>query len=206
LFLLGLFLTSLSAGDRIYSAVYAHVAVQRFWMSQAAAQSRPEAQSASDDRSPDTHLWSEKRIRAYRASLLSKVSSPVALLQISSLRLQVPVLEGTDDATLDRAVGHISGTAEPGDMGNIGIAGHRDGYFRGLKDLQIGETIDLYFRKRHLRYIVHDIQIVLPTDVSVLRPQDSNSITLVTCYPFYFVGSAPQRYIVHATEAAATDQ
>lgn len=205
LFFLGLVLISLYVGNRIYSVLYSHVAAQRFWMSEVSAQSGPEVRPRIDNLSPNFHLWSEKRIHAYQASLLARFPAPLAVLQIPSLDLQVPVLEGTDDITLDRALGHILGTAEPGNAGNIGIAGHRDGYFRALKDLQIGQTVDLYSRSEHFRYIVHDVQIVLPTDISVLRPQEGNSITLVTCYPFYFVGSAPQRYIVHAEEVPVSD-
>jgi len=152
---------------------------------------------------PDFRLWSEKRIRAYRASLLAHVAPTLGVLQISALKLQVPVLEGTDDLMLDRAVGHIVGTPLPGEVGNIGIAGHRDGFFRVLKDLQAGATIDLYGHDGTARYVVDDFEIVSPTDVSVLAPRAKSSLTLVTCYPFYYVGPAPQRYIVHATVADA---
>ena len=88
-------------------------------------------------------------------------------------------------------------------QGNIGIAGHRDGFFRGLKDVHLGEYLDLYTERGNTRYIVDEIRIVPPEDVSVLAPRPRSSITLVTCYPFYFVGSAPLRYIVHASTTSA---
>jgi sortase A len=201
LFFLGLFLLSIYIGNHVFSAVYAQSSVQRFWADQNSAESQAVLRPAPLSGLPDFHLWSEKRIKAYRASLLANVPPPLAVLQIPKLRLQVPVLEGTDDLTLDRALGHIPGTASPGDPGNIGIAGHRDGFFRGLKDIQLGESIELFDKRGMLRYVVDDIQIVSPDDVAILAPGTKPSLTLVTCYPFYFVGSAPLRYIVHATAA-----
>jgi sortase A len=108
------------------------------------------------------------------------------------------VLPGTDDFVLDRAVGHIDDTALPGTNGNIGIAGHRDGFFRGLKDIAAGDPIELETRKGRELYRVERTWIVDPEDVSVLDPTPVQSLTLVTCYPFYFIGSAPQRFIVRA--------
>ena len=105
----------------------------------------------------------------------------------------------TDDLSLNRAVGHIAGTALPGDSGNVGIAGHRDGFFRGLKDIVTGDTIEITTQAKTDTYVIDQITIVNPSDVSVLAPRSQPSVTLVTCYPFYFVGSAPQRYIVQAS-------
>ena len=129
---------------------------------------------------------------------MADVPPPLGVLDIPSLRLEVPILDGTDDLTLDRAVGHIKGTAYPGELGNIGIAGHRDGFFRGLKDIHVGDSITLRSRSDSSQYLVDEIRIVSPNNVSVLEPRVRPSLTLVTCYPFYFVGSAPSRYIVHA--------
>ena len=111
----------------------------------------------------------------------------------------MPVFDGTDDLILNRGAGRISGTAKPGQPGNIGIAAHRDGFFRGLKDIRVGDRIELRTQGDASLYAVDDIEIVQPTDVTVLRNRPSPSLTLVTCYPFYFVGDAPQRYIVHAS-------
>jgi sortase A len=88
-----------------------------------------------------------------------------------------------------------------GGTGNVGIAGHRDGFFRGLRDIHLGDTIDLLVEKGDFRYVVDEIVIVPPDDVSVLATRPKPGLTLVTCYPFYFVGSAPPRYVVRATIA-----
>ena len=108
------------------------------------------------------------------------------------------MLPGTDDRTLDRAVGHIEDTAQPGTDGNSGIAGHRDGFFRGLKDIVPGDAIELDTLQGKDVYRVERTWVVDPEDVSVLDPTPARALTLVTCYPFYFVGSAPQRFIVRA--------
>src|SRR6516165_5934098 len=143
---------------------------------------------------PDFSLWSPQRIKHYQLSLAAQLGPPVALLRIPKIRL-----EGADDLTIDRAVGLIAGTARPGEEGNIGISGHRDGFFRGLKDIREGDGIELVTATGTDTYTIDHIVIVKPTDVSVLAPRPRPSITLVTCYPFYFVGSAPQRYIVQAS-------
>jgi len=126
------------------------------------------------------------------------------MLHIPRIRLSVPVLEGTDDVTLNRGLSHIEETAAPGADGNAGIAGHRDGFFRGLKDAVVGDVIELETLRETQRYRIERIWIVDPSDVSVLDPTATQSITLVTCYPFYFVGSAPQRFIVRAVRVDRT--
>ena len=130
---------------------------------------------------------------------------PLVVLRIARIHLVVPVLEGTSDVTLNRGVGHIEETAMPGTGGNSGIAGHRDGFFRGLKDVGLGDTIELETLQEKQIYRIDRAWIVDPEDVSVLDPTPEQSITLVTCYPFYFVGSAPQRYIVRAVRAEPPD-
>jgi len=152
---------------------------------------------------PDLTLWSPKRIQAWQLAIRNEGPPPLAVLRIPRIRLEVPVLEGTADSTLDRGVGHIEDTAAPGTDGNIGIAGHRDGFFRGLKDVMSGDTLELDLRSGTERYRVERIWVVMPDDVSVLDSTPTRSVTLVTCYPFYFIGSAPQRYIVRAVLASA---
>jgi len=201
----GMLLISAYIASWFYGAIYSRSSLQSFWASQAAAQTTSEAKSQSQSSLPDFRLWSEKRIQKYQASLLAKVPPPLGVIEIPSLGLQVPILEGADDLTLDRGVGHIAGTASPGESGNIGIAGHRDGFFRGLKDIHVGDTIDIQSQQGNSHYRVDEIQIVSPDEVSVLNPRAKPSLTLVTCYPFYFVGSAPSRYIVHATLANTDD-
>ena len=146
----------------------------------------------------DQSLWDRGRIRAYLATLARPAPPPLGVLRIPRLHLEVPILEGTDEWTLDRAVGHIEGTARPGATGNVGIAGHRDGYFRVLKDIAAGDAIELVLQHKIERYRVQKLSIVGPDDVGVLAPGTDSSLTLVTCYPFYFVGSAPKRFIVRA--------
>lgn len=151
----------------------------------------------------DTSLWSPERIKAYEESLRKDFGTPLAVLSIPRIGLQVPVLEGTDDLTLNRGVGLIEGTARPGEDGNTGIAGHRDGFFRGLKDVGAGDTIEMRTLSARDLYVVESVKILSPDDVQVLDPTSSPVLTLVTCYPFYFVGSAPQRWIVRAVRQGA---
>ena len=147
---------------------------------------------------PDQSLWSVARIAAWQETLADPIPPPLAVLRIAKIGLEVPVLSGTAERTLDRAVGHIEDTAEPGTDGNAGIAGHRDGFFRGLKDVVPGDAIELDTREGTEVYRVERTWVVNPEDVSVLDPTSVRALTLVTCYPFYFHGSAPQRFIVRA--------
>ncbi len=128
------------------------------------------------------------------------------MLRIPKIRLEVPILPGTDDRTLDRAVGHIEDTAALGVDGNSGIAGHRDGFFRGLKDITTGDAIELDTLNGKQTYRVERTWVVDPEDVSVLDPTPSRALTLVTCYPFYYVGPAPQRFIVRAVQVPAPNR
>jgi len=146
----------------------------------------------------DQSLWSPERVRAWRESLTREAPAPLGILRIPRIGLEVAVFEGTEEWTLNRAVGHIEETAAPGAKGNCGIAGHRDGFFRGLKDVQAGDDISLETHEGIQTYRVERTWIVNPEDVTVLDPTPMPALTLVTCYPFYFVGSAPQRYIVRA--------
>jgi sortase A len=152
----------------------------------------------------DQSQWSEGRIAKYRDSLSRTFPPPLAVLRIPGIGLEVPVLEGTDDETLDRAVGHISGTAAPGEPGNVAIAGHRDGFFRALKDLKVGDALELETLAGKQQYDIETLTVVDPSDVQVLDPTPEPVLTLVTCYPFYFVGSAPQRFIVRAQARQAS--
>ena len=147
---------------------------------------------------PDFVLWSEQRIHQYAESLSEHVASPLAIIRIDRVHVEAPVLEGTDDLTRNRGVGHIAGKALFGENGNIGIAGHRDGFFRGLKNIRVGDRIDLEEPGRKETYVVERLEIVDPENVSVLRSSNKPALTLVTCYPFYFIGAAPRRFIVHA--------
>ena len=153
---------------------------------------------ATQTGTPDQSLWSPFRVNAWRKAMSEPAPAPLAVLRIPKIRLEVPVLPGTGDDALDRGVGHIEETAHPGTDGNSGIAGHRDGFFRGLKDIAPGDAIELATVRGTDVYRVERTWVVGPEDVSVLNPTPARALTLVTCYPFYFVGSAPKRFIVRA--------
>jgi LPXTG-site transpeptidase (sortase) family protein len=123
---------------------------------------------------------------------------PIGRLEIPTIGLKVVVLQGTDTWTLNGAVGHISGTAFPGEPGNVGLAGHRDSFFRCLKNIALDDEIILRTPVNTYLYKVDNISIVAPNDTYVLKPSDCPNLTLVTCYPFYFIGNAPQRFVVRA--------
>jgi sortase A len=160
-----------------------------------------QAQERGTPAEPDLSLWEPKRIAAWRSALRTAGPPSIAVLRIPKFGLEVPVLPGTDEVTLDRAVGHIEDTALPGTDGNSGIAGHRDGFFRGLKDIGVGDVIELETQYGKEVYRVQRTWVVPPDDVSVLDATPTRSLTLVTCYPFYFVGPAPERFIVRAERA-----
>jgi sortase A len=124
--------------------------------------------------------------------------SPLGRIEIGTIGLSAMILEGTDRKTLRRAVGHIPGTALPGQQGNVAIAGHRDTFFRGLRNVHKGDEITLTTLNGTSRYRVDSTQVVEPEDIWVLGHSDKSILTLVTCYPFYFVGPAPKRFIVRA--------
>ena len=200
LLIIGLLLIGFYLAAFAHRAILSRVGLQRFRDSQ--AQQSVEGAVVFPPATQfklDVSLWSEKRISGYEQSLKEYVDPPLAVLRIPKVHLEVPVLDGTDEMALNRGVGHIVGTDRPGGDGNVGIAGHRDGFFRGLKDISPGDTIELLSPTRVVTYVVDDIVLVRPDDVSVLQPRSRPSLTLVTCYPFYFIGSAPQRYIVQAS-------
>lgn len=121
-------------------------------------------------------------------------------IEIPRLGISAIVAHGDDPRTMMRAVGHIPGTAFPGEIGNVGLAGHRDSFFRALEGIETFDTIRLVMPDRVFAYRVVHIGIVRPSQVEVLDPTASPSLTLVTCYPFEYVGSAPYRYVVRAQE------
>jgi sortase A len=147
---------------------------------------------------PDQSLWSAQRIADYENRANEERGVPEALLTIRSVDIQVPVYPGTGGSQLSVGAGHIEGTAAPGSGGNVGIAAHRDGFFRGLKDIRIGDEIEVETLAGIHRYEVVETAIVEPTDVHVLADTGSPALTLITCYPFYFAGNAPQRFVVRA--------
>ena len=125
-------------------------------------------------------------------------SGLIGRIEVPRLGLSAVVMEGDDAATLRRAVGHIPGTALPGQSGNTGVSAHRDTFFRPLKGIRTNDQIRVTTLAGEFRYRVVSTEIVGPDDVQVLASANDQVLTLVTCYPFYFVGAAPKRFIVRA--------
>ncbi len=148
---------------------------------------------------PDKSLWNATRIEDYEVATEQPGAPPLGVLTISRLGLQVPIYNGTDEFNLDRGLGRIKGMARIDEPGHLGISGHRDGFFRILKDLEVGDRIMVRSTDEVNVFEVEGFSIVDKHDASILRDQDDWKLTLVTCYPFYYVGNAPQRYIVHAS-------
>ena len=122
----------------------------------------------------------------------------VGLLEIPRLGISTPVVSGDDEESLEIAVGHLPDTPLPWESGNAAVAAHRDGLFRPLKDVRKGDRVIVRTTRGDLEYEVRAMKVVRPTDLSVLEPLDADALTLITCYPFNYVGSAPRRFIVHA--------
>jgi sortase A len=200
---IGLTLLAVWAGVRIYGSMASRAAISLFRANTAAVQvtdaSARLKEGSLAEPAVDFTLWNPKRVVAYKESLSAKTDLPLAILRIPKINLEVPVFNDTDDLTLNRGVGRILGTAQVGQPGNLGIAGHRDGFFRGLKDVGQNDIIEVTRPGQTDLYVITQIQIVEPENVSVLAPTPAQTLTLVTCYPFYFVGNAPQRYIVTAS-------
>jgi sortase A len=182
-----------------HSAVSSRAAIASF---EAWTAATPPAEFASDAFPPDQSLWSESA-RANYAKAADAEGVPLALLKIERLGLVAPVFAGTDAITLHRGVGAVEGTALPGEAGNVALSAHRDGFFRVLKDIAVGDAIELRTREGVQYFRVDAMRIVDPLEVSVLHPSEETILTLITCHPFYYVGHAPNRYVVRATLISA---
>ncbi len=125
---------------------------------------------------------------------------PIGRLEIPRLHVSAMVLEGTTSKVLRVAAGHVTGTALPGAAGNVAIAAHRDTFFRALRDVRDKDLILVTTPYGTFRYVVEATEIVNPTDVEVLRRTHHPELTLVTCYPFIYIGAAPKRFVVHAQQ------
>jgi sortase A len=200
---IGLTLLALWGGARFYGSLESRAAIARFQADATAVPGSGSNAPAWDGSLPDSAVdftvWNPKRVIAYNDSLSAKTDLPLAILRIPKINLEVPVFNDTDDLTLNRGVGRILGTAQIGQLGNLGIAGHRDGFFRGLKDTGRDDIVELIRPGRTDQYVITQVHIVNPDDVSVLAPTPTPTLTLVTCFPFYYVGNAPQRYVVTAS-------
>jgi sortase A len=143
-------------------------------------------------------IHAEKQNTAIPSRPAVKEGDVLGKIEIPRLGLSVAVLQGTTSKTLLLGVGHIEGTAFPGEMGNIGIAGHRDTFFRGLKDIHSDDEILLQTTAGIAKYKVDWIQITAPSDSGIISPTTDSALTLVTCFPFHYIGAAPERFVVHA--------
>jgi len=196
LLFVGCLLLGIVTAAQIDRAIWLHIEISHFRAAQ-----RLDLASLGFRNNVDFRLRPEARRLAYRKSM-AEIPSILAILRIPRAHLDVPVLEGTGELSLNRGVGHISGTPKPGQKGNTGIAGHRDGFFRLLRSVGIGDSIELESPGRILTYRVNQLSIVNPGDIDVLNPRDVSSLTLITCYPFNFIGRAPRRYVVEAALTA----
>ena len=162
-----------------------------------ASTSEPVAAASSPaEFSPDTSLWAPQRIRDFLLAKERIADTPLGVLRIPTLQLVVPIYPNTSELHLNRGVGLIDGMAGPDRGGNLGVAGHRDGFFRVLKDLSPGAVIEVQTPERVHRYRVVSIDVVEKEDRRLLADTDDPTITLVTCHPFYYLGDAPRRFIV----------
>jgi sortase A len=127
-------------------------------------------------------------------------------VEVPRLGLKAIVVQGDSPRILRRAVGHIAETALPGESGNVALTGHRDSFFRPLRNIRVGDAIALKTRDGDFQYQVESTAVVPPSDVQVLRASGGRTLTLITCFPFYYVGSAPNRFVVRAREVESPAQ
>jgi sortase A len=153
---------------------------------------------ADQNREFDRALKGAKSAQAGTSPKAAGEGSLLGRIEIISIGLTAMIQEGTDDRTLERAVGHIAGTALPGQHGNVALAGHRDTFFRGLRNIRQNDEIRLTTLSGTCRYRVDSTKVVDPDQTEVLDDDENDILTLVTCYPFNFIGAAPRRFIVRA--------
>jgi sortase A len=155
------------------------------------------------DRRAASEVTPQPEPSAFRRGVpAAAVDGLIGRIEIPRLLLSTVVFEGVGQTTLRRVVGHIPGTALPGHNGNVGLAGHRDTFFRPLKDLRTGDEIHFSTFGGDFKYVVESLIVVEPDNVAVLAPSSENVLTLVTCYPFYYVGAAPKRFVVRARQVS----
>jgi len=158
----------------------------------------------------DSHVYQALETKKFRqAGLLSEPhilveGEAIGEIHVPRLGFNAIVVQGDSRANLRRAVGHISKSALPGEWGNVVLAGHRDTFFRPLRDIRLGDRIDFNTSEHSFEYVVESIEVVAPNDIQVLQPSTGRDLTFVTCFPFYFVGPAPKRFIVRAREVDGT--
>jgi len=196
-----LFLVLAIACLGVYGYAYLERAMYQTWESRefdrARERTAPVVTSSSGQIKPISRV-----VRPLRKPLPWSDSSSAVIgrLSVPRLHLSAMVREGTDGKTLRLAIGHISSTALPGQAGNVGVAGHRDSFFRRLKDLKNGDEIDFSTLHGDFKYVVESLVVVEPDDLAVLAPSSDNVLTMVTCYPFFYIGNAPKRFVARARQ------
>jgi len=154
----------------------------------------------------DSHAYQALEMRKIRQA--DRLAGPRVLgegdvigeIQVPRLGLSAIVVQGDSPANLRRAVGHLPKSALPGQWGNVALAGHRDTFFRPLRDIQVGDEIRFKTPERSFEYVVEFIEVVAPRDIRVLEPSSGHELTFITCFPFHYVGPAPKRFVVRARE------
>jgi len=154
----------------------------------------------------DSHIYQAVEIQKFERTSPSPIpriltdGDILGELQVPRLGLDAIVVQGDSTADLRRAVGHLSNSAMPGEVGNVALAGHRDTFFRPLRDVRLGDEIRFQTRERSFVYVVKSIEVVAPKDTRVLESSTEHDLTLLTCFPFHYVGPAPKRFVVRARE------
>ncbi|TQV66310.1 class D sortase [Exilibacterium tricleocarpae] len=201
------FFTSTAASEQDYGASEVAAAAQTLdvgtvW-SVPAAKNRQESQAGGQQ---DQSLWSVSRKLAYQ-KLVDSGMAPVrsGILHVPSQTKVIPVFAGVNEVSMTLGAGHLLDSSPLLGNGNIAVTSHRDGPFRFLKDLVVGDRFLLQVGNTIRTFSVNRLAIVKPEDVSVLNPTQATTLTLITCYPFYFVGKAPERYIVQARLLPVTE-
>jgi sortase A len=195
-----------AAGARVDGAWFQLVAQERFEgaprqpgiASRAVAALRSDSARWVMDGIADTSVWSPTRLLALGQAPPVRADEALARLEIPAIQLRAVVVAGTSALALNRAVGHIEGTAPPGMPGHVALAAHRDGWFRRLGELRPSDRVWLDAGSGPRAYEVEGAAIVAPDATFVLDPAHGDALTLVTCHPFWYVGSAPERYVVRA--------
>jgi len=154
----------------------------------------------------DSHIYQAMEMKKFKqAGLLSEPhllaeGEVIGEIRVPRLGLSAVVVQGGSPASLRHAVGHLSTSALPGEWGNVALAGHRDTFFRPLRDIQLGDEIRFRTPEHSFDYLVESIEVVAPNDIQVLEPSTGHDLTFITCFPFYYVGHAPKRFVVRARE------
>jgi sortase A len=175
-------------------ACWGYLVLHQIW-SQRAANLVLEEQIANASASPQ-----QEARQAHAAAIALRHGEMIGRLEIPRINISVIVLEGSDSSILDVAAGHIPGTALPGATGNIGLAAHRDTFFRSLREIRPNDRLTFTTPIQIFEYGVESTEVVDPENVGVLGPTVDAELTLVTCYPFNYIGAAPRRFIVHARQ------